>query len=156
MMRDEAWQRHVEGLLDEARSKFSIYAIPTGPRLAVYPLMVDEDRLVMPVHLHKELPDIGLVVAVSWEANAQAFAQLAALNPGDQAIAADAAVWSIGDVVLMNRFSGMAVPETDLIVIRTDDVFMKIRGLPLRLKKRGDWRSQEGNERRVQKVLPAP
>jgi co-chaperonin GroES (HSP10) len=130
-MREES-----RALLDEISRVVSVDFVPMGNRLLVHPVEVDEQRMVEVVRFQRVLPDMGVVVAVSWEVNRRQVEELSRLG-GDVGEVASAAMFQVGDVVCMNKFSGMDVPGTGMVAIRAEDVFGKVSGVPVRLMREG-------------------
>lgn len=146
----EGQQAMGERLVSEAIGDTPVAFFPGHDRVVVYPVVPDEKR---PVDLTivqlggQDLPDIGVIVAVSWDVNAQLLEEAAELDRKIAAGELDASVkeWFFnskayrpGDIVVVNKFSGMDVPGTNFIMCSIKDVGGKLLNFPVRLRRSAD------------------
>ena len=126
-----AWE-HIRGSIP------NLEAVPLGDRILVYPVEIDFGGVLAQVRLKKEMPELGIVLAVSWGVNEAVVKKMKELFRGEEEVAEQIrqqAAYEVGDILMLNKFSGMAVPETEAVAIHKDDVIMKLRGLPVKLKR---------------------
>lgn len=127
-------------LVREATKQSPVTFIPLGGKCMVFPVEPDEER---PVDIHivkqgQELPDMGVVCAVSFDLNDEAVRRAQEAEDRGEADMAMAILRAkaiqVGDIVAMNKFSGMDVPGTSFTVIDHRDLLGKVFGLPVRLR----------------------
>ncbi len=139
-------------LARQAEADISFNAIPLGRKIIIYPLVPDdsESKLVQTVDVSREnLPELGVVVWVSYEAMQDVYSELADLE-GQIERAKGRAKTRLqglfgmierhkliqrGDVLVLNRFSGMAVPGSLLLAYEPADLVCKLEDYPVRLKR---------------------
>lgn len=145
-----------DGLLAEIEESTSVLTFPMNSRIVIYPVVPDVDREIHVVTWGKELAEMGVVWYVSYGANAEQMELLRDLERekalaekekshkhakilGQQLEAIqETGLIQRGDIVAVNKFSGMDIPETNFIAIHREDVLSKLVGLPVRLKKETD------------------
>lgn len=141
-----------EGLKQEAAAAVDVAIRPVGPRVAVFPVQIKEkDRRVIDPGLKKELPHMGVILGVGYGVNHELLESLDELERREgeaegseleiiqmQMDAIQQDVLQIGQVVLHNRFSGMATDASDLLMVHRDDIFGVLEGdVELELKRPG-------------------
>ena len=139
-----------EQLVAEALGGSVVTVAPMDDRVMIFPVVADETR---PVDLtivqlgNQDLPDIGVVISVGWKVNAEVIDQLRKLEGKKNPSALDAAMKQglidnefvgQGDIVCVNKFSGMDVPGTNFIVLSRQDVLCKLHDFPVRLREEQD------------------
>jgi len=141
-----------EELLQEVQAGQQVLVYPTGQRIILAPLEIHENLTIETVSFGEELADLGLVTEVAFEVNDRWMQRMLdtdyELKHGDDEHAAihhemhqkiqSHCLIRRGDVLCINKFSGMDVPGTSFIAIHADDVIAKVEGLPVRLKSETD------------------
>ena len=146
-----------ERLVREALGDSGVVFLPSDDRLMVFPVIADETR---PVDLTviqmggQDLPEIGVVVEVGWLVNEKAVAEMASLQAkakGKKSTDTRLALLRIdaiqrfqfygaGDIVAINKFSGMDVPGTNFLLCSRRDVLGKLLNFPVVLRsEQGRW-----------------
>lgn len=168
----ETFEQMGDRLVMEATSGSPVQFDPSGPRMLIFPVVPDEER---PVDIHvvkqsRELPDMGVICAVGWEVNEGALGAWMhyrdrAADPDESEEARDTAsvmadaiqasgIYSVGDIVAFNRFSGMAVPGTTFVVLDRRDLLGRVRRLPVRLRRPQERWDQVQEQRRERDTEP--
>lgn len=145
-----------ERLLGQIEEKTEVLTPPLNERVVIYPVVPDIDREIYVFTSGKELAEMGVVWQVSYSANREQMELLRSLEReraqahsnkshkhaktvGQQIEAIRrTGIIERGDIVAVNKFSGMDIPETNFIAIHRNDVLTKVIGLPVRLKRESD------------------
>jgi len=150
-----------DALAAEALGDTPVVVAPMDDRVMIFPVVPDETR---PVDLTivqmggQDLPDIGVVISVGWKVNAAVVEQLRKLDGKKSLTALDSAMRQglldnefvgKGDIVCVNKFSGMDVPGTNFIVLSRQDVLCKLHNFPVRLRKDQDRWDQVEEQRQA-------
>ena len=138
-------------LVAQALGNSGVIFLPSDDRLMIFPVLADETR---PVDLTviqmggQDLPEIGVVVEVGWLVNEAAVKEMASLQAKagrkksadtQLAIARINAIqrfqfYGAGDIVAINKFSGMDVPGTNFLLCSRRDVLGKLLNFPVVLR----------------------
>lgn len=138
-------------LVRQALGNSGVIFLPSDDRLMIFPVIADEQR---PVDIYlvqmggQDLPEIGVVVEVGWLVNEKAVAEMASLQAKATrkksvdtrlALARIEAIqrfqfYGAGDIVAINKFSGMDVPGTNFLLCSRRDVLGKLLNFPVVLK----------------------
>ncbi|MDX1385801.1 MAG: hypothetical protein R3190_19270 [Thermoanaerobaculia bacterium] len=139
-------------LVDEARKAVQGRSTALGSKILVYPVELDLAEgtpMIAPVNLTTEnLPDLGLVLDVGWKAMRDVYYELddlerrKARESGKERAKVEQLLATVreheliqrGDVVALNRFSGMAVPGGLILAYERDDLVCRLEGVPVKLK----------------------
>lgn len=134
-------------LVEEAKRRSPVEAVPLDDRVMIFPVVPDEER---PADLHvvnlsgADLPDMGVVIAVGWEVNRRVLEQAESASEEMQQAMLASAFLGVGDVVMVNKFSGMDVAGTNFVLLHRQSVLGKLRNLPVRLRVEQDrWDQRE-------------
>ena len=155
-------------LVHEATDRVPFEAIPLMEKIIVFPCVPDETGGLDVVDGSTEnLPDLGVVMNVGYGAMAHIYDQLFHLESeindakgrdktnlqARWKMIIDYQLIEVGDILALNKFSGMTIPGALLLAYEPADLMCKIRGLKVRLK-RTDERYDEawGN---IASVTPA-
>jgi len=145
---ERAWEGQIamgQRLVEEAVAGTPVRTIPLGDRVCLRQVVPDEERPVdiTVVRLGRpELPDMAVVVSVGYQVNAEVLNEIRRIDgrknkgPADRALIQtleSAEFIGIGDVVTVNKFSGMDIPGTQFFVAARQDILSKVMGLPVRL-----------------------
>lgn len=143
-----------ERLVAEARRHSPVQAVPLDDRVMIFPVVPDEEK---PVDIHvvrlqgQDLPDMGVVVGVGWEVNRRALEEMQETASSElQEAIEKSAFLGVGDIVAVNKFSGMDVQGTNFVLLHRQDVLGKVFNLPVRLRveqDRWDHRERERQDR---------
>ncbi len=138
-------------LVAQALGNSGVIFLPSDDRLMVFPVLADETR---PVDLTviqmggQDLPEIGVVVEVGWLVNEAAVKEMASLQAkaaGKRSADTQLALarinaiqryqfYGAGDIVAINKFSGMDVPGTNFLLCSRRDVLGKLLNFPVVLR----------------------
>lgn len=146
----ENQQEMGERLVLEAVGESGVEFLPMDDRVMIYPVVPDERR---PVDIYTvqlgsaELPELGVVVSVGWKVNAEVIERIRQIEgkktPSEldfhmKQVLEEVEFVGKGDIVAVNKFSGMDIPGTNFIVLSRQDVLGKLRGFPVRLRRDQD------------------
>ena len=139
-----------QDLVAQAREATPFNVTPLGEKIVVFPVnLTDEAASIFRVELSEQLPDMGVVIGVGFEVNYEWIQELRRLrrvlrDPWDAAEEAETKLLvqlleteqliAVGDVLALNRFSGMAIPGTQLMAYERADLISKQNGAPVVLK----------------------
>lgn len=129
-------------LVEAAIGHSPVRLVPNDDFVMIHPVVPDEEK---PVDLTVvkmggvDLPDMGVIVAVGWKVNFGApFDRWAEISEAEGPVAGKAfveqAFYEVGDVVCVNRFSGLDVPGTNMVLLARADILGKLENFPVRLK----------------------
>ena len=138
-------------LVAQALGNSGVCFLPSDERLMIFPVIADETR---PVDLTviqmggQDLPEIGVVIEVGWLVNEKAVAEMASLQAkaaGKKSADTQLALarinaiqrfqfYGAGDIVAINKFSGMDVPGTNFLLCSRRDVLGKLLNFPVVLR----------------------
>lgn len=131
-----------ERLVREALASSPVEFLPLGDRVMIFPVVPDEER---PVDIHvvqlkaADLPDMGVVCSVGWAVNEGVIMRLDQETRVEVAEMLQRAEFiALGDIVAVNKFSGMDVPGTVFQLLSRQDVLGKVFNFPVRLRKNQD------------------
>lgn len=168
--RPTAQQELQKKLLDEIDEKTKALCFPMNERVIVYPVVLDEDKSVLGISLGKELAEMGIVRHVSYGANREQLEQIRSIEEKMQDVAGgpylaslqahidaiqETGIIEVGDIVALNKFSGLDVPGTQFIAMHREDIIAKLVGVPVRLKTEGDWRQQDEERESLKRSIRA-
>ena len=139
-------------LAKEAEGGIPFECIPLGEKIIIFPLVPDDtdSKLIANVDQSSEnLPELGVVVWVSYAAMQDVYEELAdmearihGLKGRDKTVAQELFTMAKehklierGDVLVLNRFSGMAIPGSLLLAYEPADLVTKLKRYPVRLKR---------------------
>ena len=143
-------------LVEEALGDSPVRFAPMDDRVMIFPVMPDEER---PVDIHvvqlggQDLPEMGVVCSVGWKVNESVLSDLETLDSEiryaetdfdttEKRIRREALMATEflgqGEIVCVNKFSGMDVPGTNFILVSRQDVLGKLHNFPVRLRKEQD------------------
>jgi hypothetical protein len=169
-----------QDLVAQARAATPFNVTPLGEKIVVFPVaLTQEASSIFNVELKDQLPDMGVVVGVGFEVNYEWIKELRHLrqlldgnswNEAEEAetkmlvqLLEEEQLIGVGDVLALNRFSGMAIPGTQLMAYERADLISKQNGAPVELKteqERWDARTEEkkfddAGIDQVRRIVPA-
>jgi len=134
---EKPWSQEEMGteLVAEAIGQSPVRISPRDSLIAIYPVVPDEKRPVDLTVLKygADLPDMGVIVAVGWLVN-QEIVKHAEASPELADMMMRTQFYGVGDIVAVNRFSGMDLPGTNMILVDRQDLLTKMFNFPVRLR----------------------
>lgn len=142
-----------ERLVAEAKGDSPVVFQPADERVMIFPVVPDETKPVDITVLQlggQDLPEMGVICGVGFDVNAAGLAMIYELECGGPVHGGDisgtatgkmtieailaAKLYSVGDIVCINKFSGMDVPGTNFLLCSRRDILGKLLNFPVKLR----------------------